>query len=123
MRGLLCYNFIIIIFALSNPFFPLSPPRQIFQSNNYGISGSWSAVSASPTASWNTISISADAQYQSAGVHGGNIYISPDSGSMWLAKDSSRYWYSVSVSPSGQNQTAIENNGYIYTSSNYGTVG
>jgi len=70
---------------------------------------------------WNSVSVSASGQYQTAVEFQGFIYISIDYGVNWTQKTSSSdNWRSVSVSASGQYQTALAYLGFIYISSDYG---
>jgi hypothetical protein len=100
----------------------------MYNSSSYG--STWSInSSASNTAKWIGISLSASGQYQTAVVaDGGSIYNSSNYGSTWSQNTTAAntYWQSVSVSASGQYQCACwgyaTNTGNIYTSSNYGST-
>jgi hypothetical protein len=60
--------------------------------------------------------MSSDGKYQTAVVYNGQIYVSNDYGTTWVARDSNRYWYSVAMSSDGKYQTAVVLNGQIYVS-------
>ncbi len=80
----------------------------------------WEAVMGVPTTTWTGISISYDAQYQTAVAEYDYIYISSDYGESWTAKESQERWTSVSINDDGQYQTACELNNGIYVSSDWG---
>ena len=69
---------------------------------------------------WRCVASSADGTKLVAGVDGGQIYTSTDSGASWTPRDSSRQWYSVASSADGTKLVAGVNNGLLYTSSDSG---
>lgn len=75
-------------------------------------------------AAYKYMAISANGQYITGVINGGQIYVSSNYGVTQTAYDSTRAWNSVSISANGQYQTAVVNStsttGYIYVSSNYG---
>ncbi len=90
--------------------------------SNFG--NTWTAKDSNRN--WQSISISASGQYQTAIVLSGQIYVSSDYGNIWNPKDSDRSWSGVSISASGQYQTACVGgylaSGQIYVSSDYGNT-
>jgi len=93
----------------------------IYRSTDYG--SSWALATTQPTfQSWQSVSISANGQYQTAVVFAGYIYRSADYGSTWVqaTTDPVRDWRSVSLSANGQYQTAAGTSAFIYRSTDYG---
>jgi hypothetical protein len=88
--------------------------------NNFG--QTWTQVTSAGSRGWQSVSLSATGQYQTAVVNGDYIYVSSDYGSTWTQKGTSQYWWSVSLSATGQYQTAVVYPGYIYISSDYGST-
>jgi hypothetical protein len=69
------------------------------------------------------VSVSATAQYQTAVVSAGDIFISSDYGINWTQITIGPLnFVSVSISATGQYQTVLVNGGYIYNSSDYGVT-
>ena len=90
---------------------------------NFGTN--WTITSAPSSVIWESSSISASGQYQTALSYGVGIYTSSNYGVTWTKNTSvpdNLNWFSVSMSSSGQYQTALIVNGAIYTSSNYGVT-
>jgi photosystem II stability/assembly factor-like uncharacterized protein len=77
----------------------------------------------SPT-NWQAVACSADKTRVVAGVYGGYIYISTDSGMTWTASTNAPYanWQAVASSADGTKLVAAINNGSIYTSMDSGTT-
>jgi hypothetical protein len=71
---------------------------------------------------WESIASSSDGTKLVAGVYGGQIYTSTDSGASWTARDSSRIWYSVASSADGTKLVAGVYGGQIYTSTDSGVT-
>ncbi|MFA6158770.1 MAG: hypothetical protein WC763_04095 [Candidatus Paceibacterota bacterium] len=71
---------------------------------------------------WRGITSSADGTRLVAGVYGGQIYTSADSGATWTARDSARNWYSVTSSADGTRLAAVVLSGQIYTSTDSGVT-
>jgi len=91
-------------------------------SNNFGTD--WVSVypiGSTSTSNWNSISISANGQYQTATKNGDYIYISNNYGISWNMTYLQKNWGGVSISANGQYQTAYVNRAYIYISSNFGS--
>jgi len=87
---------------------------------NLGLVGvTW--VPRASSLNWQCAASSADGTKLVAGVYGGQIYTSTDSGATWTARDSVRQWYSVASSSDGTRLVAVVNNGQIYTSTTSGT--
>lgn len=78
------------------------------------------------SASYQSMAISANGQYITGVINGGQIYVSNNYGVTQTAYNSTRAWNSVSMSANGQYQTAVVNStsttGYIYVSINYGVT-
>jgi len=102
---------------------------KIYLSNNYG--QSWLATGA--VLEWRGVALSSNAQYQTAVVSSGGIFVSNDSGQNFIQKISTpRAWYRVAMSSNGRYQTAIisRNNftyedllpNNIYVSNDYGNT-
>ena len=69
---------------------------------------------------WRCVASSADGTKLVAGVDGGNLYTSADSGSNWTARVSTAQWYCVASSADGTKLVAGVNNGPLYTSTDSG---
>jgi len=95
-------------------------PGFIYRSINFG--ASWASATGAPSANWQSLSMSADGQYQTAGIGGGFIYRSANYGASWASATGapSANWYSLSMSADGQYQTAGMYGGFIYRSINFG---
>jgi photosystem II stability/assembly factor-like uncharacterized protein len=80
----------------------------------------WSPVAT--TRDWRSITSSSDGTKLAAGVSGGYIYTSSDSGVSWTPRltDTNRYWYSITSSSDGTKLAAAAAGGYIYTSTDSG---
>jgi len=86
---------------------------------NLGLVGAtWTPRASSQN--WRCVASSADGTKLVAGIDGGQIYTSTDSGVTWTARDSSRPWYAVASSADGTKLAAGVNNGQIYTSTDSG---
>ena len=74
--------------------------------------------------SWQAVASSASGTVQIAGVYGGDLFISTDSGATWTDQGSagSRSWVGVGISSDGTKMVAAVNGGQIYTSSNGGST-
>jgi hypothetical protein len=68
---------------------------------------------------WRGIASSRDGMKLAAGVYGGYIYTSSDSGVTWVEQTNagSRYWNGIALSSDGYELVAAAQNDYIYTSS------
>jgi hypothetical protein len=97
-------------------------PGFIYRSINFG--ASWASATGAPSANWQSLSMSADGQYQTAGMYGGFIYRSINFGASWASATGapSAGWLSLSMSANGQYQTAVINSftGTIYISTDFG---
>ena len=80
----------------------------------------WTPVESD--SNWCSVAMSEDGIKQTAVVHGGQIYVSTDSGNTWIAKGSKRDWRSVAMSKDGTEQTAVVAVGQIYVSTNSGNT-
>jgi hypothetical protein len=91
--------------------------------NTFG--STWIETSAPNTLGWQSVSLSASGQYQTAVIYGGGpIYTSSDFGTTWNSiSGTTASWNSVSLSATGQYQTAVViDTGNIYTSSDFGST-
>ena len=103
-----------------------TPPLDL--SNNFGTV--WTQATSDATRQWNSISQSANGQYQTALVYGGYLYTSDNYGATWSQNASistTQTWKSVSVSANGKYQTAVNYGGAgivnnIYRSKDYGVT-
>jgi hypothetical protein len=82
----------------------------------------WSQVATSQI--WRSITSSSDGTKLAAGVWGGYIYTSTDSGTTWTERRPTtgtiRNWYSITSSSDGTKLAAVAYGGYIYTSTDSG---
>lgn len=67
-----------------------------------------------------SISMSADGQYQTLALNGGQLSVSSDYGVTRTLKSITDQWYYVDMSPSGQYQIACVRNGSVYLSTDFG---
>ena len=103
------------------------PPADfIYVSSDFGVT--WTQSQNAPEQKWNSISLSASGQYQTAvakNYPGEYIYVSIDFGNTWTHSNfPQKQWHGVSVSGSGQHITACyyepsAPNVYIYTSKSF----
>ena len=89
---------------------------------NLGLVGaSWTARD-SGTRAWHSVASSSDGSKLVAGVGGGQIYTSTDSGVTWTARDTGRNWRSVASAADGSKLVAGVQGGQIYTSTDSGVT-
>jgi hypothetical protein len=88
--------------------------------NGQGIVPRWTPQETSRQ--WTSIASSADGSKLVAGVNGGYLYTSTDSGMTWTARDGSRPWSSLACSADGTKIFATTNPGAIYTSTDSGVT-
>src|SRR5262245_6454653 len=103
---------------------PLAALLALFASVNPGRAQTWTQTSA-PITNWNSIASSADGRKFVAGVWGGGIYASTNSGATWTPTSAPRTaWSAVASSADGTKLVAAAccNNDPIYTSTNSGTT-
>ena len=72
------------------------------------------------TQNWFTVAASADGRRLIAGVSGGRLYTSTDSGVTWTARATLQPWYATASSSDGIRLAAAALNGYLYTSADAG---
>ena len=82
---------------------------------------SWQTRIMAPTGAWLCVASSADGTKLAAGLYGGQIYTSTNSGTNWTARASTQDWYSVASSADGTRLVAVVDGGQIYTSTDSGT--
>ena len=76
----------------------------------------WSSIG--PSLAWKCIAASADGTKLAAGVSGGNIYVSSDSGATWTARGpSNTYWNSITMSADGTTLAAVSDKIFVSTDS------
>jgi photosystem II stability/assembly factor-like uncharacterized protein len=75
----------------------------------------WTAQN-SGSRNWGVLASSADGSKLVAGVYGGQIYTSADSGTNWTAQGGSQNWQAVASSADGTKLVACVYGGQIYTS-------
>jgi hypothetical protein len=86
---------------------------------NLGVVGAtWTPRASS--LNWRCVASSSDGTKLVAGVDGGPIYTTTDSGANWTARTSVGPWYSVASSADGTKLVAGVNNGQIFTSTDSG---
>ncbi|MFZ2152006.1 MAG: hypothetical protein WAV09_02775, partial [Minisyncoccia bacterium] len=78
----------------------------------------WTEQTSSGSRTWVTVTSSSDGTKLAAGVYGGYIYTSTDSGANWTQQtgSGSRNWRGVTSSSDGTKLAAGVYGGYIYTS-------
>jgi hypothetical protein len=72
------------------------------------------------TASWSSVTSSADGTELAAAVYGGHIYISSDSGYSWTQTAHTGNWYSISSCKDGKTLIALDYRGSIHVSTDSG---
>jgi photosystem II stability/assembly factor-like uncharacterized protein len=102
-------------------------PTYMYISTDFG--NTWTQSQNADEKSWQSVSLSASGQHQTAVTQNDLIYVSNNFGNTWepKLKDVSntslqKYWTSVSLSASGQYQTAVTSNDYIYVSTDFGNT-
>ena len=92
----------------------------IYISNDYGIT--WLYVDSPDVLdkTWESISLSATGQYQTALEQNGFIYTSNDYGNTWTSKGPTYTWRYVAMSSDGKIQMAAPSNGPLQISTDYG---
>jgi photosystem II stability/assembly factor-like uncharacterized protein len=89
-----------------------------------GVFRNWTQKTSDTARSWTPITSDASGTKLAAGVWGGHIYTSIDSGHTWVQKTSgvTRYWRSITSSADGTKLAAVVagGGGYIYTSTTSG---
>lgn len=81
---------------------------------------SWTARDSSRA--WTCVASSSDGVKLIAGVDGGHLYTSTDSGLTWTPRDSIRSWRSVASSADGTKLVAVAANDQIFTSTDSGST-
>jgi photosystem II stability/assembly factor-like uncharacterized protein len=83
----------------------------------------WTLTTA-PYANWVAAASSADGNKLVAVADGGSVYVSTNSGAVWIAATNapSDYWVCVAISADGSKMAAAIDGGTIYTSADYGTT-
>ena len=92
--------------------------QSIIAANLGIVGGAWTARDS--TRNWRCVASSADGTKLVAGVDGGQLYTSTDSGATWTARESIQGWYCVASSADGTKLVAGANNGRIYASTSSG---
>ena len=85
----------------------------------YRVEVTWTARES--TRNWWSVASSADGTKLVAGVLGGQLYVSTDSGATWTARESTRNWISVASSADGTKLVAAVGGGQLYVSTDSGT--
>ncbi len=81
----------------------------------------WVARETNSSRAYAGVASSLDGRRLVAAVTSGQLYISADFGTNWLARDSARAWTSVACSADGSVMAATVNNGNLYVSTDSGT--
>ena len=83
----------------------------------------WTLTTA-PYDNWVAVACSADGNKLVAVADSGSIYVSTNSGAIWMAATNapSENWVCVAISADGSKMAAGIDGGTIYTSTNYGTI-
>jgi hypothetical protein len=90
--------------------------------NFLSVGKSWTQ-SGSGAASWTSVASSSDGSKLFATIHGGNIYLSTDSGNSWsLIGPNSAQWQSIATSSDGTKVVAVIFGNGIQTSTNSGST-
>jgi hypothetical protein len=94
-------------------------PGQSVLAVNLGVAGAtW--IPRASSLNWRCVASSNDGTKLVAGVDGGPLYTSTDSGSNWTARAGTGPWYCVASSADGTKLVAGVNNGQIFTSTDSG---
>lgn len=70
---------------------------------------------------WTCVAVSSSGAVQVAGIQGGNLYLSTNTGASWSAIGPNHTWSGVATSSDGTKMVAVSSDDRIYTSTNTGS--
>ena len=95
-----------------------SGPGRLSVTSDYGVT--WTDRETAADRNYLAVACSADGSVMAAAANNGNLYVSADAGTTWVARDSVRNWIGIACSADGRKLAAVVQGGQVYVSSDGG---